>query len=57
VLYLGRPDTSVIAEAYRSLVDAVEGMRPELLGPRRFVTVDVDAPTCAICGRARTGPP
>lgn len=43
VLYLGRPETSVIAEAYRSLVDAVEGMRPELVGPRRLFTVDVDA--------------
>jgi hypothetical protein len=42
VLYLGRPETSVIAEAYRSLVDAVEGMRPELVGPRRFFTVEVD---------------
>src|SRR5687768_9010700 len=39
---LGRPETSVIVEAYRSLVDGVEGMRPELVGPRRFFTVDVD---------------
>jgi hypothetical protein len=23
-------------------VDGVEGMRPELVGPRRFFTVDVD---------------
>jgi hypothetical protein len=37
VLYLGRPETSVIAEAYRALVDGVEGMRPELVGPRRFL--------------------
>jgi RES domain len=42
VLYLGRPETSVIAEAYRALVDRVEGMRPELVGPRRFFTVDVE---------------
>jgi RES domain-containing protein len=42
VLYLGRPETSVIAEAHRALVDAVEGMRPELVGPRRFFTVNVD---------------
>ena len=37
VLYLGRPEASVIAEAYRSLVDGVEGMRPELVGPRRGI--------------------
>jgi hypothetical protein len=42
VLYLGRPETSVIAEAHRALVDAVKGMRPELVGPRRFFTVDID---------------
>lgn len=42
VLYLGQPEASVIAEAYRALVDGVEGMRPELVGPRRFFTVDVD---------------
>jgi RES domain len=42
VLYVGRPEASVVAEAYRSLVDAVEGMRPELVGPRRLFTVDLD---------------
>ena len=42
VLYLGRPEASVIVEAYCSLVDAIEGMRPELVGPRRFFTVEVD---------------
>jgi hypothetical protein len=42
VLYLGQPEDSVIAEAYRALVDGVEGMRPELVGPRRFFTVQVD---------------
>jgi hypothetical protein len=42
VLYLGQPETSVIAEAYRALVDGVDGMRPELVGPRRFFTVDVE---------------
>jgi hypothetical protein len=41
VLYLGQPEASVIAEAYRLLVDGVEGMRPELVGPRRFFTVEV----------------
>jgi hypothetical protein len=42
VLYVARPEASVVAEAYRTLVDAVEGMRPELVGPRRFFTVEVD---------------
>ena len=42
VLYLGQPEASVVAEAYRLLVDGVEGMRPELVGPRRFLTVHVD---------------
>jgi hypothetical protein len=42
VLYLGRPEASVIAEAYRSLVEGVEGMRPELVEPRHVFTVDVD---------------
>jgi hypothetical protein len=32
----------VIVEAYRALVDGVEGMRPELVGPRRLFTVQVD---------------
>lgn len=42
VLYLGRPTESVIVEAYRHLVDIVDGMRPELVGPRRLLTVEVD---------------
>lgn len=42
VLYLGRPEASVIAEAYRSLVDGVEGMRAELVEPRHVFTVRVD---------------
>ncbi len=33
VLYLGRPPASIIAEAYRSLVDPVEGMRGDLSDP------------------------
>src|SRR4051794_28939035 len=41
VLYLGRPQESVIVEAYRHLVDDVEGMRPELVEARRLLTVDV----------------
>jgi hypothetical protein len=41
VLYLGRPRASVVVEAYRHLVDDVEGMRPELVGPRVLLTVDV----------------
>lgn len=42
VLYLGRPEQSVIVEAYRHLVDDVEGMRAELVGPRRLYTCRVD---------------
>jgi RES domain-containing protein len=34
VCYLGDPKDSVIAEAHRNLVESVEGMRPELVGPR-----------------------
>lgn len=41
VLYLGRPRRSVIVEAYRHLVDDVEGMRPELVRPRRLFVVTV----------------
>jgi RES domain-containing protein len=41
VLYLGRPPESVIVEAYRHLVDDVEGMTGELVGPRRLLTVEV----------------
>lgn len=43
VLYLGRPPASVVVEAYRHLVDDVEGMTAELVGPRRFVTARVEA--------------
>jgi RES domain len=42
VLYLGRPEQSVIVEAYRHLVDDVEGMRPDLVQPRRLVTCSVE---------------
>lgn len=41
VLYLGRPRDSVAVEAYRHLVDTVEGMRPEFVAPRRLLTVEV----------------
>ena len=42
VLYLGRPRESVIIEAYRHLVEDVEGMRPEAVGPRRVLTAEVN---------------
>ena len=42
VLYLGRPSDSVIVEAYRHLVDGIEGMRADLVAPRRFVTAEVN---------------
>jgi RES domain-containing protein len=41
VLYLGRPTESVAAEAYRYLVDEVEGMRGDLVGPRNLLRCDV----------------
>src|SRR5437588_1486617 len=41
VLYLGRPVDSVAAAAYRHLVDNVEGMTPENVGPRRLLTCEV----------------
>ena len=41
VLYLGRPRDSVIVEAYRHLVEPTEGMRPELVGPRRLLVCRV----------------
>ncbi len=41
VLYLGRPRESVVGEAYRHLVDDVEGMTGDLVGPRRLFTCEV----------------
>jgi len=43
VLYLGRPTSSVIVEAYRHLVeDDLDGlMRPEMVGPRNLLTCEV----------------
>lgn len=34
VLYLGRPRDSIVTEMYRHLVDPVEGMTADLVGPR-----------------------
>lgn len=42
VLYLGRPTDSVIVEAYRHLVETVEGMQPHMVGPRRLVICEVE---------------
>lgn len=42
VLYLGRPTDSVIVEAYRHLVDDVDGMTGAMVGPRRLYTCEVD---------------
>jgi RES domain-containing protein len=42
VLYLGRPTDSVIVEAYRHLVEPVEGMQPQMVGPRRLVTCEIE---------------
>jgi hypothetical protein len=41
VLYLGRPRDSVVVEAYRHLVDDIEGMTGDQVGPRRLLTVEV----------------
>ncbi len=41
VLYLGRPTNAVVGEAYRHLVDDVEGMTGEAVGPRTLWTVKV----------------
>lgn len=41
MLYVGRPRDSVVVEAYRHLVDAVEGMRADLVQPRILLTVEV----------------
>lgn len=41
VIYLGRPTESVIAEAYRHLVDPTPGLSGEHVGPRAVLTCDV----------------
>ncbi len=41
VLYLGRPKDSIVVEAYRLLVDDVEGMTGDMVGPRRLLTCEV----------------
>lgn len=41
VLYLGRPPETVIAEAYRHLVDDVDGMSGDMVGPRRLLRCEV----------------
>ncbi|HXN36783.1 MAG TPA: RES family NAD+ phosphorylase [Solirubrobacteraceae bacterium] len=41
VIYLGRPVDSVVVEAYRRLVDGVEGMTADLVGPRTVFEVQV----------------
>jgi RES domain-containing protein len=42
VLYLARPTASVVVEAYRHLVEPTEGMRPEMVGPRRLVSCELE---------------
>lgn len=41
VIYLGRPEVSVVGEAYRHIVDAVEGMRPELVAARHLMRCEL----------------
>jgi RES domain-containing protein len=41
VIYLGRPIQSVLAEAYRRLVDNIEGMTGDLVAPRTVLDVEV----------------
>jgi RES domain-containing protein len=44
VIYLARPEESVLIEAYRHLVDPTPGLEPHMVRPRKLwrVTVDVD---------------
>jgi hypothetical protein len=42
VLYLARPTESVIVEAYRHLVEPVEGMKREMVGPRHIATCEIE---------------
>lgn len=42
VIYLGQPVPSVVVEAYRRLVDPVEHMRGDLVGPRVLLTLEAD---------------
>lgn len=42
VLYLGRPPATIIAEAYRHLVDDDADLTGEMVGPRLFSTVEVN---------------
>jgi RES domain-containing protein len=42
VLYLARPTASVVIEAHRHLVEPIEGMRPELVGPRHLISCEVE---------------
>lgn len=43
VLYLGRPRDSIVAEAYRALVDGVEGMTGDRVAPRRVLSCQLRA--------------
>jgi len=45
VFYLARPTASVIVEAYRHLVEPIEGMKPEMVAPRRLLTCEVRVTT------------
>lgn len=43
VLYLGRPEDSVVIEAYRHLIDDdLDGMPASAVGPRRLLTCEVN---------------
>jgi len=42
VIYLGRPSTSVIVEAYRHLIDPFDGMTPDHVRPRALVRCEVN---------------
>lgn len=42
VLYLARPEGSVVVEAYRHLVEPVEGMKPSMVAARRLVACEVN---------------
>jgi RES domain len=57
VLYLGRPRDSVTVEAYRHLVDDVEGMTGDNVGPRRLLTVEVALTTVLDLRRSKNKRP
>lgn len=57
VLYLARPTSSVVIEAYRHLADDVEGMTRDRVAPRTLWTRQVAVSNCLIFESRRAGTP